>query len=98
MANSYTNNVLLIDTAGAAVTTITFPIKVLAIDFIASADTWSAIILDASGGTALFRADSSIANQRNFYKYYGVVQVKSLYPGTLTNITYCLVYYTGVGT
>jgi len=97
MANSLSNNVLKIDTAGAAITTITFPTKILAIDYIASADTWSAIILDASGGSPLFRADSSVANQRNFFKYYGGVQVRSLYPGTLTNISYLLVYFTGPG-
>lgn len=97
MANSVSNNVIKIDTAGAAVTNVTFPIKVIAIDFVASADTWAAVITDVDSGQSLFRCASDIANQRSFFKYYGGVQVNSLWPETLTDMTEVLIYYTGPG-
>jgi hypothetical protein len=97
MANSVSNNVLKIDTAGAAITEVTFPIKVIAIDYIASADTWSTVITDIDSGQTLFRCASDIANQRSFFKYYGGVQVRSLWPETLTDMAEVLVYFTGPG-
>jgi len=96
MANSATESILKIDSTGN-ITQVTFPIKVLAIDYIGSADAWTAVIQVTDGGQTLFRGDSSIANQKNFFKYYGGVQVQSLFAKTLTNITEVLIYYTSPG-
>jgi len=96
MANATSQNVLVVDTTGA-ITQVTFPIKVLAIDYTASADTWVTLIQQTDGGPTLFRAESDIANQRNFFKYYGGVQVNSMFIKTLTDMAQVLIYFTGPG-
>lgn len=97
MANTAQGGVIKIDSTGNLSSIVKFPIRVKAIDYTASADTWLALIQFSDGGQTAFRADSNIADQRNFFKYYGGVQVTQLFVKTLTDIDEVLIYYEGVG-
>ena len=97
MANNFTSNPMQIDTASAGTLFAGISAKNLAgIIVIASADAWSIVLHNRSGGDVIFRADSSIANHRSVYWAPArPIVINGVFVTTLTNITICLVYLSG---